>query len=471
MRFDSTFSPSDPKLLRLALSLGAGLLLAFGTGPNFLMASLACVVLVVGMMALWRPGEPPVLLYVFLFQWVQSSILVFYGNFNDIPVNKLTSNNLELAFLLTMVSLGFFAMGLRVGAGPTFAHQIQTRNFLIGLGQLHWAQIYLVAWVIATASLALAAVLPGFSQPLLALASVKWAAFLIFTIVTFASPRSSRLLWAVAFAVELVLSLGGYFATFKSVFVFTLFGLAAAGVRLTRLKILRLAGFIILLIIFSLYWTAIKPEYRAFVSGGEVNQSVIVSQFEAVGKIVELVSIVESAELREAAETIMYRLDEIVNFSSVLTYVPSVVPHEHGVIWWDAFARPFMPRILFPNKEIIDESAMTRKYTGINVAGLEQGTQISLGYVADSYIDFGEFGMMIAIYIFAYFLGYVYRALNTNRNSHGLIGMSMAVATISQIESIATSSAKAVGGIIVSAIVFQLILKFFVPRYIMEVKS
>lgn len=455
----------DTNPARLIMPVGVGLFLTLGMGPNFELALLSCVVLIIGTFVLWRPGEPPVLLYMFLFQWFQASVLMFYCNVLQISMNDWSSRDAQRAVILSIVGVAIFALGLRAGSGPLVQRQISGVQYLFSFGQPRWARVYLAAWVLATTAQTLALAMPGLSQPLLALAGAKWAAFLIFTIVTFSVPGSSRLIWFSFFVVEVVLSLGGYFANFKTVFLFTLFGIAASGIRLSVRQVSGISFFSILLIVFALYWTAIKPEYRYYVSGSEADQSVNVEFTDAVEKVFELVLAVEVSDLNRVTEELMFRFSEIDHLSLVLEHVPAVMPHEHGNIWWDAITRPFMPRLFFSSKTIIDESELTRKFTGVNVSGSEAGTQISLGYAAESYIDFGEYGMMLAIFLFSLFLGYTYRLLSYNPNSYGMIGTSLAAATLVQIESIALSSAKAFGGVVVCIIVFLPILKFVVPYY------
>jgi hypothetical protein len=216
----------------------------------------------------------------------------------------------------------------------------------------------------------------------------------------------------------------------------------------------------------GLYWTAIKDDYRRFVSGGTRQQVVVVSRGEAIWKITELVGEVTSARLLKSADGLAQRFSEIDVFSAVTDYVPRLVPHESGTIWLDAVLRTFMPRILFPDKTVIDETELTNRYTGLWYAGMEQGTQVSMGYIADSYIDFGEFGMMGMILLFGYFVGATHRWLANHTNGSGLVGAALASATFIQLTSIGSSSAKLVGGIVVSLLVAGLVLNFVVPRYL-----
>jgi hypothetical protein len=237
------------------------------------------------------------------------------------------------------------------------------------------------------------------------------------------------------------------------------------GTRITPRNIIFGLTVALLTLIVGLYWTAIKVDYRRFVSGGERTQTVVVGYGEALQKIVELVEQIESTQLEKAADDLAQRFAEIDMFSAVVAYVPSVRDHERGKLWFDAISRPFMPRIFFPDKAAINESMLTNYYTGLQMAGSAEGTQVSMGYIADSYIDFGEFGMMGAIFLFGCFIGYSHRWLVNHPAGIGLIGCALASSTFIQFTSIGFSSAKLVGGIVVSLLVAFIILHFILPRY------
>jgi hypothetical protein len=137
------------------------------------------------------------------------------------------------------------------------------------------------------------------------------------------------------------------------------------------------------------------------------------------------------------------------------------MPYEHGALWRDAIQRVFMPRLLFPGKPGIDDSQETAKYTGLAVAGQEQGTSIGLGYMAESYIDFGWLGMFIPIFLLGVFYGTIYRLFGY-RQQNRLFAMGCAVAIlVFGAYTIETSNTKLVGGNVAAAVV----LGFFYWRF------
>ena len=90
--------------------------------------------------------------------------------------------------------------------------------------------------------------------------------------------------------------------------------------------------------------------------------------------------------------------------------VPDILPYEFGGLWWDNISFVLEPRLFFPDKPRYEATQKTTKYTGISYAGYKQGASFSLGYFADSFIDFGYSGMFIPLAIIALFVGLIYRS-------------------------------------------------------------
>jgi hypothetical protein len=211
-------------------------------------------------------------------------------------------------------------------------------------------------------------------------------------------------------------------------------------------------------------WTAIKGEYRTFVSGGVAAQIVTVDYPARLGKVVELVGELDHEKVLLAVDQLLRRLTYVEFFGVVLTYVPSQMPHENGALSWDAVSRPFMPRLLFPDKEIIDDLVRTNFYTG-GVIGISEGTSISLGYVAESYIDFGPFGMFPALFLIGLLFGGIYRGLLRWTASRGLLGMGLATGVLTGAAALEISFTKAFGGIVVALLVAVLLAGLVLPHW------
>lgn len=181
-----------------------------------------------------------------------------------------------------------------------------------------------------------------------------------------------------------------------------------------------------------------------------------------IGKLVELTSDLDAQALETGVDHLIRRLSYVSFLSLVLGYVPDQLPHENGALLADAVSRPFFPRALFPEKSAIDDTARTNLYTG-GMAGESEGTSISVGYIAEAYIDFGAIGMMPALLGIGWVYGFAYRLLSRSRQAGPLLGMGLASFVLLSIGFLDSSITKVGGGFVVSLLVAWLVLKSVVP--------
>lgn len=453
-----------PSLPPAAVSFAVALLVIVGFGPNTMLAVLTIAVLLWGSWLLWRPGESPILLFVFAFQWVQASTKLFHANWLGVDVPEIAAygGQTELAIMLTLLGLSALALGMRLGAGPWAPEDgAQVRDTALGYDLKTWFYLYAVALAVATLAQTLASFAGGLSQPLLAVASLKWAFYWMLAYATFVRGNNLRY-WLVAFGLEMLIATGAFFADFKTPLFFTLLAAIAARLRLSIKHYLGLLALGALTLSLGIVWTAIKFEYRDYVSDGK-GQVVTVSYEERLTKIRDLVSQLDGSTLVEASDTMARRLAYVDFFSVVLDTVPATLPHEHGALWWDAITRPFMPRLFFPEKTEIHDSERTNYYTGLEMAGTEQHTSISIGYMGESYIDFGSIGMMVMILALGFLLGRYYRWMLRVDRSRVFLGMALATATIFGATYLESSITKVFGGLVVTMLVSWAILRLVAP--------
>lgn len=461
---------SDPRTSMLPLALAAGVTLFFigGTGANSLLALFALIVLSIAALLLWRPRESPILLFVFAMQWLQASISIFYANWIGVDVSQVNPHggDQERAIALSLTGLLMLTIGMRLGTGP---RRMEDGIIALRVATSHtcrkWFQLYALACAGAFLGHSFAYAIPGLQQPLLAIASIKWAFYWMLSYATFVRTNDSRIYFLAAFAFELASGLGGYFSDFKTVLFFTLFAFAASGLQPSLRSVLGSAMLGAVILAFGLVWTAIKGEYRQFASGGEAAQIVTVDYATRLHKLAELVTDLDGDDLVEATGRLIGRITYVEFFAVVLDTVPRVVPHEDGALWLDAVLRPFMPRLLFPGKPAIDDSERTRLYTGLGVSGAERGTSISIGYMGESYIDFGEYGMMFPVFLLGLLYGRIWRWLTSAHASQGVVGMAIASAVLYGGSFMETSITKVFGGLMVSLLVSWFFIRYIAPRY------
>ena len=113
-------------------------------------------------------------------------------------------------------------------------------------------------------------------------------------------------------------------------------------------------------------------------------------------------------------ENLIHRVSSIEFLGMTLQQVPTFKAHENGQLLKDALGHILKPRILFPDKKVIYDSELTSKYTGRKFSGAEEGVSFSLGTVAEAYIDFGKYYMLIPIFLFGLWIGWMYKYFIVN---------------------------------------------------------
>lgn len=458
---------SDKGLIGALILFGCITVLAIGSlGQNMGLVTLTACTFALGSLLLWRPGETPILLVVFLFQWLQGSIDVFRSSVMNVPVESLFNfdGSFAQAIVLTHLSLAVMAIGMRIAIGTRRPETSQNMlNTLNKYSATHWFRLYAIFWVVGALATIGQRLVPGLSQVFLGVIDLRWAFYFLLATAFFAKPKASGMWFFVAFGFELINGLGGFFSDFKTVFIVTFLGIVAAGIRITPKWMMLATAISAGAIYMGVLWTAIKPEYRSYVSGGQATQTVNVGLTEQFGKLVELSQNVDQSAYSQASEQFAERLGYVKFFGATLDYVPSEVSHEDGALTIDAVTRPFMPRMFFPNKSIIDDSVRTARYTGLEISGRERGTSISLGWVSELYVDFGQYFMLIAALGLGLFYGGVQRFLTSWPASSPALGMACSSAILMGAILLESSITKVMGGLIASLIATVLIIKYVVP--------
>jgi hypothetical protein len=454
-----TFSSRLPPPAFMAL---LGVLAFFSVGPNLDLCLLAILVLVVGAFLLWRGGDCSILLLTFLLHWTGASIAAFHANWLGIDIDQYSpyGGAMRSAVILSLLGILALAFGIRIGAGTWREKDAATARLIVARQPLaRWFKLYAIVSSCSFLALSFAWVVPGLSQIFLAVASIKWAFFFMLAYASFAADLPLNPFFGIAFCVELATSIGGYFSDFKTVFLFSMFAALAAGLKFTlRLQAL-LGCLVVVLITFSIVWTEIKQEYRDFISDGEQEQVTKESYGQSIAKLAELVGELDGAKMLDGADRLLRRLTYVEFFSLTLDYVPQYLPHESGALLVDAITRPFMPRILFKDKAGIDDSARTELYTGGQVSA-SHGTSISIGYIAETYIDFGVVGMMVEILGLGFFYGLICRFFLRDERLGPLLGMALGSAVLIHVGLLESSLTKTIGSIAVSFLVALLLVRY-----------
>ena len=293
---------------------------------------------------------------------------------------------------------------------------------------------------------------PAVTQALVAVVTIKWALLYLVCMSAIQQRRHYAFLWA-AIGVEFFTGLLGYFSSFKNGF-FLLIIVALASRHLWNVRRVLLAVTVCLILVFtSIIWSAIKEDYRDFLNQGSKMQEEVVPIPARIDKLEELVGDLNDEGFFHGVDALIARVGYVTYFALTIGNVPDHLPYENGQLWLDAVKHVFMPRAFFPEKGIIDDSARTTYYTGVVVAGMEQGTSISIGYMGESYIDFGPIGMFLPIFLLGLLYGFIYR-LFVKYARYKIIGFATATSVLLfAAYNFETSNVKILGGMLSCAII------------------
>lgn len=344
-------------------------------------------------------------LLAFLYEWVQVSVKVIYGTLTFTTLQSLTvyPEKIITAYLLSCAGLILITFSLGLVFKKQWFNDSVIRILVL---RCNFRNILIAYFLIGF----LSGFLPrGLAEFAVQLAAFKWALFYLLFLLCYEQKRNKWILAAIILF-EVVIGFASYFASWKDVIFYVIIGyLTVKKIGKKQIITGTIAGCIVLF--FALVWTGVKAQYREYIAQGG-KQVMAVSKSEAY---MELLTLISEFQLNdEVVKAFLDRISYIDYFSACLDYVPSKQPHEYGKLTADAATHIVTPRILFPDKEMINESKHLTKYTGRWFSDLSMGVSFSLGYFGDFYVDFGAVGMMFALLLLGWIIGVGFRNLCRN---------------------------------------------------------
>ena len=99
------------------------------------------------------------------------------------------------------------------------------------------------------------------------------------------------------------------------------------------------------------------------------------------------------------------------------------------------------------------------KYTGVFLASDAQGVSISIGYMVDSYIDFGTMGMFFPIFLLGLLWGTIYKVFFT-KSRYKIVGLGFAIIVLIPVQQLEVASVKLLGTVVMSFLVMVTMMHF-----------
>jgi hypothetical protein len=365
-----------------------------------------------GLWILWagwrylRPDEGiPVLALAFTFQWTQVMAGIYYHALSGRRLPPMDLSDYRPMVLLGLAGLVALLVGLRLGMG------LVPRAAPVPHPPLAWHAL-IAAYVLSVAATGtlqeLAWDWPAVTQGILAVTYVRFA--LLFLILRRLTEPRIRWGWlGLILALEVTLGFTGYFAGFREPLMMAAAALIAVFDRRRLRHWVVLMLLVLTMFLTGLMWMGVRTTYRLDFQRPALTESRIVR--------LERVAALSSEWLRSDLDEFLQDLDALVDRLWAVYYpalaldrVPSIVPHENGLILSRAVLNLVTPRIFFPDKEALEsDSEIVMRYAGVLVAGPERETSIAFGYVGESYVDFGVPLMFAPILFYGLLMGMGYR--------------------------------------------------------------
>jgi hypothetical protein len=365
---------------------------------------------------------------------------------------------INTAFYIGSISIIMLALGMRLGVGKQHYWQTYLTNNLVStLDPTRLAVAYIVTFFSSSFLKTIAFLVPSFTQLLLAISSFNW--FIIY-LITYGGFNCSRfrLLAFCVILIEVILGFTGFFSGFKNIFFLILVMYGGTSYQISKLLKPKLIILVIVLLTLTTYWQGTKEDYRRYVNQGTQTQTVQVSMADRLSFHARSARNLNLKKIQSGLESGLARVGYITYLGASIKNVPANIPHQDGRLWLEALIHLY-PRFLNPDKPVIEDSRRTNEFTGIRVAGAAQGTSISIGYVGESYIDFGIPLLFVPIFMLGYLWGWLYRLL-CRQTKNNLLGMAAGTTLILGLAILFESSnLKIFGGAISSTLVYSFLLK------------
>ncbi len=440
-------------------------LLSFKT--NFFEEILAAAILFAIIFHLfWAEKTPLVLLFGLLFQWLSISIGYIYMLFSGAEHKDLLRRpyfaleNINTAYWLSILGLFVFAIGLKLALYNSRPFKI-TKDLTAKYNVLKVIIVYIIFSIGSDILFrSIRFTVPGLSEPASILGYFKWSLFFIMIYLSFVQ-NEYKITVYIIMLIEILIGFSGFFSEFKNIFIlFPIVYLTFNSIRLKQGILLILLTLVVFNI--GVVWTYVKVEQRNYLSGGSKSQVVKVSKIDALKNLYQLTGKLNKEKYYIGLTAMVQRLYSTEYFSATIKNIPQKRAFFKGQILQDAIKHVLMPRILFPDKEIVDDSKQTSKLTGIYLESANKGVSISVGYMAEGYADFGKFFMFLEIFLIGFIIGHVYKLL-ANSALNSLWSMAMVFPMFFLVNINGINLIKVTGRLVMFLIVFFLINKFIIP--------
>jgi hypothetical protein len=342
------------------------------------------------------------------FHWSQTSLGLLYKPFSGREPMAMVASDYQPMVLIGLACVLMIALGIRLALTfirppvpdedrPLFAFRTPTLVVAYAAGVLFEGTLS-----------AIAPEYPSIRQLLVTIDLARLGVLFLILRRTL-NPVPHWTIFCAVIAIEVGLGVTGYFAGFREPMVLGAIAMLEIFDRRNTRHWTAMAVAGTLAVALGVLWMGVRVDYRRdYVQVDSFSSSRSVRAERISGLITDFVHS-DSTYLWQTADALVDRMWAVYYPALALKRVPSVLPHTHGEILSAALVHIATPRVFFPNKpELPSDSDEVRKYSGVMVAGREQGTSIAFGYAPEAYIDFGIPLMFVPVFFFGVAMGASY---------------------------------------------------------------
>jgi hypothetical protein len=309
-----------------------------------------------------------------------------------------------------------------------------------------------------------ARLVPGLSQQFEAVSRLKIVAEFLLFVAVLATGRGGRLMM-LAILIEIIIGFGGLLSDFRGVFIYLAMAALAARISVGATAIIGGVVWFSVLLTLGLFWTAVKTDYREWATGGEETQNLSMPVSERFAYLGALALSPGDIDWKLASYAMLSRFAYVDIFGSVIGVQDGMREPATMRQWEEAFDHVFKPRIFFPEKAALSDTATYARLTGTDPRlVLRASTSISVGYMTENYVDLGFPGMLAGIFGIGLMVSGAIRYFMQTRLPW-MVRQGIVVALVYNIAGpgVEASLPKLVGSTVMFFLVYLLLARFVLP--------
>jgi hypothetical protein len=200
----------------------------------------------------------------------------------------------------------------------------------------------------------------------------------------------------------------------------------------------------------SIVWSLVKDDYRVIMSTMTTTEKFDYMANRYLG---------DEIDYQHGLVVLLTRIGYTNFYSRILANQDAgLITAEHD-FYKNAVIHVLTPRLLFPDKAILNDSDITTKLLKVNI---DEDTSIGVGYIAQAQVDFGFPGLLVPLWTIGFLLGLAAEYFMT-RVAPLDLRQAFMVATLFNCFAFETDIDKSLGGFVTGFLVMAVTLKFGYP--------